>query len=324
MNLDKFTACILAVAIGDALGMPFEKMTISEINAVLDKDGDGKFLPISVNPKPFSTLKGLQPGFWTDDTQLTLAIVRALIESGGKMDMQLIANWHVKAFNEERRGWGRTTTRACERLNDGVAWQKSGEAGWGNGVMMKISPIALWQSIKQKPDIDFINICLELAMMTHTLRMPMVAGFIHARAIERLARVERASDFSATEWLDDLYERAKYLESLLIDDGSAKISDQLACLKHLHLNSGGLLKNMSSSVLGACFGSDTRAAFSAFNSLGLSYAMFMNDTHYFNSVFNMIRAAGDTDSNTAIVASLLGALHGQGIIPAHLVAQVEK
>lgn len=325
MNLDKFTGCLMGVAIGDALGMPLEKMTTGEIHEVLNKEGE-KFLPASISSRPFHSTSHLGPGCWTDDTQLTLATMEAIIAAGGKFDMDEIAKQHLLAFDGERRGWGKATTNACQRLKDGIHWSVSGQPGWGNGVMMKIAPLGLRKAVRNINPLGFISNCIDFAQMTHLLTPAIVSGIIHAWTIAELALIEKPELFSARTLLDLLYERAKYLEVLLSHNSTDSIfntiSNQLNWLITLVRKS--YLVGGKPRWLGTSFKSDESLAFSAYWSFGLSYAMFLRNPHSFDTVFDTLRAGGDTDSNAAIVASLLGALHGTKIIPTHLLEEVER
>jgi ADP-ribosylglycohydrolase len=90
------------------------------------------------------------------------------------------------------------------------------------------------------------------------------------------------------------------------------------------LQKSGTLYRESPEELSLRFGGGTKAAFSAYNSFGLSYAMFVRKPDSFEAVYDVIAAGGDTDSNASIVGSLLGALNGEKVIPSDLVGQVER
>lgn len=325
MNLDKFLGCTFGVAIGDALGMPFETMSACEIqNRVGEIE---KFESPSLNPHIFSSLEHLPEGSWTDDTRLTLATMEAFVEARGRFSMKKIKEAHVKAFGEDRRGWGRSTRKACGRLAGGAHWRNSGEPnGSGNGVIMKISPLGLWNSIMQEELRPFVDKCLEFAKMTHLGTPAIVGGIIHAFAINTLA----SRDFSGVRhiftFLDFFKELALGLEDELppCDD---KISDQI--VEIMRRGTNGDLGTASAQEIASWFGGGTSYAC---NSFGLSYALFARSVYTndlvhlapFSAVFEAVEAGGDTDSNASIVGSLVGALHGVKIIPADLIAGVEK
>lgn len=317
MNLDKFMGCILGAAIGDALGMPMETMSVDSIKKRVGYlITTPTFLSTSTNPRPFSSLRHLPPGSWTDDTQLTLATMEALTESGGVFDMDKIAKKHVEAYQAERRGWGKSTKNSCLRLAKGVSWEYSGEPGGvGNGVMMKIAPLGLLQSIKRQSIEVFLGECVTYARMTHLGTQAVVAGVVHAAAIDFLAR---SSSLYVPAFLYGLHNIAYILESKLPTTGD-KISEQIdKVIAHWqrYTDAGKI-----DSEISLRFGGGTSYAY---NSLGLSYALFVSNPNSFHVVWQTALAGGDTDSNASIVGSLYGALKGASFIPKHLLTGLER
>lgn len=318
MNLDKFMGCILGVAIGDALGMPMETMSAKNIQKKIGTVITPTFFSPSINPRPFSSLKHLPPGSWTDDTQLTLATMEALIDSDGVFDMDMIAKKHIDAYQGERRGWGKSTKNSCSRLAEGVSWKDSGEpSGAGNGVMMKIAPLGLLQSIKRQSIEVFLKECVTYARMTHLGTQAIVAGVVHAAAIDFLARMNSPYYFIMPFFLRYLHDVALIVEEELSATGD-KISNQINRVRvywHDRMILGRYLE------VASLFGNGTSYAY---NSFGLSYALFASNHNSFDAVWKTALAGGDTDSNASIVGSLYGALNGTSHIPEYLLAGLEK
>jgi ADP-ribosylglycohydrolase len=140
----KFLGCILGLAIGDALGAPVEFMKIDQIHDTFGQEGVTGFVD------------GRHPaGTFTDDTQMSLAIARALITVGEKEPiqgagvdaiMEEISGEFVRwAFGpENNRSPGHTCMRGCTSLRDGMSWRESGVAGSkGCGTAMRSAPIGL-------------------------------------------------------------------------------------------------------------------------------------------------------------------------------------
>lgn len=134
----KFEGCLLGLAIGDALGMPFEGWRASSIRSRL---GHG------VDDFMSSTEHGLRAGQWTDDTKMALQLARSIIRSSGRADPEDIARAYLEWFDSgDLRGIGRTTAESILRLKKGVPWSESGKAGEcaaGNGTAMRVAPIGL-------------------------------------------------------------------------------------------------------------------------------------------------------------------------------------
>ncbi|MBI2056097.1 MAG: ADP-ribosylglycohydrolase family protein [Candidatus Sungbacteria bacterium] len=326
MNLDKFMGCIMAIGVCDAFGVPFETMTPDEIE-ILELVGytlDGYFCP-SINPHPFPDVVGKSKGSWSDDTQLTLVTMESLIESNGKFDMEILARKHVDAYKVSAgRGWGKSTRNSCQRLLEEAHWTKSGEPhGEGNGIMMKISPMGLRESMCAKAPEEFIRLrflkeCIDYARMTHRSFAAVAAGCVHAYAVYFLAR--QTSHELPNDFLENISAYAIFTEQYLSPE--TPIYRQIALLSAMKEN--GSLARETPRQISMRFGGGTKAAFSAINSLGTSYAAFLRNPQNFDCIADCIRMGGDTDSNAAITGSLLGALHGISIIPEKFIEEMEN
>ena len=128
--------------IGDALGLPFEAIEPGKIEHSLREQGH--YIPIGEHcflpPSP--------PGTWSDDTQLTLAVIDA-IENSGKLSLESQIESHLKAYKESTFGWGGTTIRGMKRLSAGEPPSESGKplngkGALGNGVVIQLAPIAAY------------------------------------------------------------------------------------------------------------------------------------------------------------------------------------
>ncbi len=67
---DRVRGCLLGVAIGDALGAPFEHLGPGETNQAIERMGG--------SIRDFVPYQNYPAGTWTDDTGMTLATCRAL------------------------------------------------------------------------------------------------------------------------------------------------------------------------------------------------------------------------------------------------------
>ena len=320
MEIDKFLGCVLGVATGDALGMPFETLSAKDIRRKVGRV-DRYYSP-NINSRLWASTRRLHEGCWTDDTQLTLATMEALIENGGEFDMDAVAKNHIDAYvSKNRRGWGRSTRNACKRLSVGISWRESGEPnGAGNGIVMKIAPLGLWHNAVGSVD-DFTGLCIDFGRMTHLDPAAVTAGVVHAHAVSILAG-ESFDAWSFLSWISTLQEIASLSESKLLQSEGPRISEKLSLVRALYV--GGDLIHETPESLAAYFDGGTKAAFSAYNSLGLSYVIFARSHSSFDAVFDAIAAGGDTDSNASIVGSLVGTLHGVSVIPQEFIAGLER
>lgn len=135
---DKFRGCILGLAVGDALGYPVEFIqTIQDIDAV---SGGTLDLP--------------SPALFSDDTQMSLCVIQALLECDGNHDkfMDGLSKYFVawskrqKPGSPDRRAPGNSCLAGCDNLAGGVHWTQSGVESKGCGSAMRSAPIGLYWS----------------------------------------------------------------------------------------------------------------------------------------------------------------------------------
>ncbi|WP_434151932.1 ADP-ribosyl-[dinitrogen reductase] hydrolase [Methylocaldum gracile subsp. desertum] len=170
---DRALGAYLGLAVGDALGATVEFMTPREIRhqyGVHDKIVGGGWLK-------------LKAGQVTDDTEMSLALGRAIIESGG---------WDLKAVAEAFAAWlkrkppdvGNTCRRGIRRyLLDGSLSGPPNPGDAGNGACMRNLPVAL----ATLGDADaFSQWTLEQCHFTHHHPLSDAATLTLGRMVQRL------------------------------------------------------------------------------------------------------------------------------------------
>jgi ADP-ribosyl-[dinitrogen reductase] hydrolase len=159
---DRYRGCLLGLACGDALGGPVEFMTRDDI-ARAHPDGLRDFVG--------GGWLDLAPGEITDDTQLTLALARALDDRG--LDMDAFAADLLAWLRSRPKDIGNTTRAALDALAAGTAWRKAGEAALirlpetttaSNGAVMRCAPVAL--RFRRDP-AALVQASLDSARITH-------------------------------------------------------------------------------------------------------------------------------------------------------------
>lgn len=129
---ERARALLLGLAMGDALGWPIQFLSMPKIRIIYGDQGIQE-LP---TPAPFS-----------DDTQMTIAVARALVEAGDQ-DIDAL----MKVFVRELLAWsnspdnnraaGLTVTEACRNLEMGISWRTSGDPhARGGGSVNRVAPI---------------------------------------------------------------------------------------------------------------------------------------------------------------------------------------
>jgi poly(ADP-ribose) glycohydrolase ARH3 len=125
-----FRGCLAGLALGDALGAPFE----------------GLGPPLSEGLDAF--LKNLPPVLrYTDDTEMAIGVAESLARCGG-FDAEHMARRFAENF-DPRRGYGPGTIAVLGMIKRGVPWQDANravcpEGSFGNGAAMRAAPIGLF------------------------------------------------------------------------------------------------------------------------------------------------------------------------------------
>lgn len=136
--LNRFTGCLLGLAVGDAVGTTLEFRQRGSFEPVGDMVGGGPF--------------GLAPGEWTDDTSMALCLAESLVELGRfdpRDQMRRYARWWREGYlssNGRCFDIGNTVRAALERFEvNGEAFAGStAPRSAGNGSIMRLAPIALF------------------------------------------------------------------------------------------------------------------------------------------------------------------------------------
>ena len=178
---DKIRGCLWGIAVGDALGAPVEGYSAEKIVELHTRVIEYK------QPLGHKWFDDQPLGFWTDDTQLSFAVVKALIEAG-EVDMDCIAKHHALAMAESVSGWGYSTQDSIRNLKNGVHWSKSGitdnpHRGTGNGVPMKIAPLAIFDYL-QTEDMPEYRKMVQFSAMSHYTEMSAYAAIAQVQAIQ--------------------------------------------------------------------------------------------------------------------------------------------
>ncbi len=299
ISLNRIHGCLLGVAIGDALGMPVETMSHDQIMLATSGLGIVDFIdPISGR----DWLVGLNAGDTTDDWQLTQTVAISLINNRGVFNLQDCANEHVKALGESTFGWGKTTQTAIESIRDGrrkvdepLPPVEKGK-GCGNGIIMKISPIAivferekLWENIRA------------LGGLTHPDIRASISAFAVAMFINNVLETSVLNTFRGLVLLNHVIDEVQKIERSegLIDE---LVSERLRLIREI--SDPVRLR----SAVGCGFYANETAAFT----IG---TFLRHPTDFRAGVLEAVNAGGDTDTNASIVGALIGANRGLGIIP---------
>lgn len=267
---------VLGLALGDALGAPFEFLR-----------GRNVPQPLPALERPWMELP---PGTTTDDTAMARNLVRSLAACGG-FDPDDLLRRHMEWLRSDPPDVGALTGRVLRRVAGGEdaptvareVWEQRGpEVSAGNGSVMYCAPLGL--AYANRPE-RLLELAPALSALTHADERCRTAVLAVTVAVAGLARGEPAED-AAGRALGATWERegGEELEYLVEAVGSARPidgPDQGFCLFTAAVALQALLR-----------GGDAQAELRRVVGLG-----------------------GDTDTNAAVAGALIGARDGEAGLP---------
>jgi poly(ADP-ribose) glycohydrolase ARH3 len=282
---DRFTGCLLGLAVGDALGGPYEGLTSTDIFFQF-----GTIDAIIHNPSG-DTL------YFTDDTEMMIGVAETLIDCGSIDEARLcrafVENYHVE------RAYGQGARKVLDAMAQGKNWRKIAETlfpggSFGNGAAMRVAPIGLL--FRDQPETLWEQARLS-ALPTHTHPLGIEGAQLLAAAI---AHVSKATTFSRREFYREMQAFATTEEFRWHLDIAAQLKpgDSVAGLGST------LLAHRSVVTAMACF-----AASPGDFDLAVGRAIGLGD---------------DTDTLAAMTGALVGTFAGIAAIPAARVAELEE
>ena len=131
---DRFLGCLLGLAVGDALGAPYEGLPPDFVFWM-----HGPIHEIIDRPDP-------EPLRYTDDTQMMIGVAEALAAHGEIRPDDLVRRF--AANYDPERGYGTGARRILESVLEGGDWQDLAETffpggSFGNGAAMRMAPVGL-------------------------------------------------------------------------------------------------------------------------------------------------------------------------------------
>lgn len=313
--LSRVQAALLGIMIGDGMGMPWEIMKPEEILAATNGAGvTGFHTPVQ---HKIGGTRNLPAGHTTDDWQLTEAIAKSLVACDG-FDLEDIARRHVLAFEASTMGWGGSTRSGIAAIKEhfdshgahgrhwsvAVAESLAGK-GTGNGVAMKILPLAIWHACTGRATPPWEEV-RAVGLLTHAdLRASLAAYAITCVAGISMAVAQIGTVIPTLKVRAELIDRIKYFEQAVLPrTGEHQLSDKLAMASRCHDSSASLRDTVGT----GCY---------CLESVPFTIATFWrHPTDFRTAVLEVINAGGDTDTNAAMVGGLVGANVGLSGIPA--------
>lgn len=206
--LSKYRGTLVGALVGDCLGanyeglsstIPWEEVTNYTMTRIIDNE----------EPIPY-----------TDDSAMTRAICRSLIEQN-KYDNRSMAHEFVEEFFRDRhRGYGQAVGMVFQRLRDEnpedvtlpARHQFDGQGSYGNGAAMRISPLALFS----RNCTEVQEIANKNALITHAHKSGVNGAILQAVAVFKALHLE-PPNLEPHSFIDELVEVAEKLEQTTSD-----------------------------------------------------------------------------------------------------------
>jgi len=312
-ELDRFRGCIIGLAVGDALGHPTEFIpSVRAIRARWGERGINNFEATANHP----------PGTFTDDTQMSIAAVRALIRAG-HAGMEPLMNTLAGEFvawadsPDNDRAPGGACMAGCEALRHGSAWRKAGVPNSkGCGAAMRAAPFGLYFAGDKN---SLVRAAAAQSVLTHRHPTGIASSVAAAAAVAFALESDRPDDLVAAA-------RASVAcldEELLVDVGcerelarSVGNSEMLAALDRVRETLGTETDDVCSLLGGAWVGEEAVAA--------ALWCVLRAKGDFRGAVLRGANSSGDSDSIACIAGAIAGAALGISAIDASWARNVEK
>ena len=301
--MNKATAALLGLALGDALGVPFEFKSAPEMAA-----------------RPATTMIGYgthqQPaGTWSDDSSLTFCLAASLLQGYDLADMaQRFIAWKERAYwtaHDQVFDIGRTTSRAIQRLKEILEDDEledlktrkntAKEHQNGNGSLMRILPLLFY--IQGQPVQQQFETIWEVSALTHPPIRAAMACFVYLKLAEKiLSGQDKQAAYQATcQEVQALWEAIAF--------APAERAHFERCIQHdiqqvprAALRSGGYV----------------------IETLEASLWAFLTTNRFETAVFAAINLGHATDPTAAVTGGLAGLYYGYEGLPLVWVASLAK
>ncbi|MEK7628781.1 MAG: ADP-ribosylglycohydrolase family protein [Patescibacteria group bacterium] len=308
---DRIHACFTGALIGDAFGMPVEGMKPKQIALLNGGRGVVGFMDPSETSREMFGTDHLVSGDTTDDWQLTKAVARSLIRNHGDVNVADMASEHVRALADRNTGWGGTTERAIKDIRDGrrdpvtdLLPEAVPGKGAGNGIMMKVSPLAVVSALETRNTDSFQKDCISLGSLTHPGVVPSITAFAVGNMMARAVRRPFDGASEALGYFNNtLIPRVRHVELNELN-APTEVSDRLKLIESV-IHDPVALRNIQGYMRFHCM-----------YTLTITMGTFLRHPCDFRKgLIEIVNHGGDADSNASILGAMIGANVGLAGIP---------
>lgn len=297
---DRFLGCLLGCAVGDALGAPFEGLWSHSIPA------EEALLA------GFAEFEGYPPGQYTDDTQLSVATVQAIVKARDVVPVEIARSIARLWKTESVVGPGGACTRAAHNFLKSGDWLACGApvGQAGNGTAMRTAVVGLF--FVNDPD-RLPAVVADVSRITHHDPRSVAGGVVVAKAAQLLLAGESPSCESFCVEVAGSIEPLEPAFAVMVRELPQLLQDEAPAA----------IRNIAwSGMTTPEFPEPIITPFVIPTVLAALWSVLRHPDSWGQAVAGVIRMGGDVDTLGAIVGTLMGAKLGVTSIPQHLVEAV--
>ena len=281
---------LLGLALGDALGAPFEgrsQVTAAQVDAWVDAR---------------ELLR------WTDDTHMALTLARYLVADPELDDPEALGAAFAQAYTlEPWRGYGSGPPQVFAMVEQGLRFEEAaatlfgGSGSFGNGAAMRVAPVGLLPAAMDPPEAA--RVAGAQARVTHSHPDAIDGATVVAQVIAGLLDLDRVDEHAIVAVVSAATSR---LSQGPVRDRLIEVVDVVA--------SGG----------GAATAADRcGTGVAASESVPAAVAGLLAGGDPLRVVATAIRFGGDTDTIAAMAGAMAGAAFGLDQLPGRLLDRLE-
>lgn len=287
---ERAQGALLGLALGDALGAPFEgrsRVTGSQVDAWITAH---------------------EPLRWTDDTHMALTLARHLVDDPALENPEALGTAFARAYAlEPWRGYGPGPPQVFAMVEQGLTFEQAagslfgGSGSFGNGAAMRVAPVGLLAAAKDP--LEAARLAELQARVTHTHTDAIDGATVVAQVISGLINLDRVDVDAPADVVSAVAER--------LSEGSLRnrMRDVLDVLA-----SGGQPATAAERCgTGVAARESVPAALAALLGGGDSLQVIATATQF----------GGDTDTIAAMAGAMAGAAWGPEDLPDTLLDRLE-
>ncbi|MBN1882877.1 MAG: ADP-ribosylglycohydrolase family protein [Deltaproteobacteria bacterium] len=295
---DVFAGIALGTMVGDAFGAQVEGWDPESIQ------------------REYGLLSAPIGGVYTDDTQMMIGLMEALVECAERgpnfsaaMLQESAAQKFLSNFDPSR-GYGRRILGVMRRIESGLPAHMVGTDSWGNGAAMRIAPVGMFF---YDNDQLLIDMAVHTAEITHIHPAGVAGAVAQAVAVGRAVRHAVEGD---TLSVDSLVGDAARAAGEFTEDAVSEIS-------RIQGLSAGDLDGAIQEIV-STFSRDVSALGAVPAALAAFVLVHRMEGGFPDVVMAAVNSGGDTDTIGAMAGAVAGAYWGVDSIPKQWLAVMEN